>query len=77
MTDPDIRLLAKLDEAVGRRQGARDQTDHERLCAECHQPFTVTTGEVAFAESADIPLPSRCRRCRPTRRAAIDARLPW
>jgi hypothetical protein len=77
MTDPDIRLLAKIDEAAGRRHGWRDQTEREQICADCGQSFAITSGEVNFSETAGIPLPSRCRRCRPTRRAARDARQTW
>lgn len=48
----------------------RDRTAEERTCV-CGATFELTVGERNFAAGAGLPLPTRCRRCRPSRRQAI------
>lgn len=64
---------AERDLAVALPSG-RDATALRRTCASCGHEFTVLAGEVRFHEATGMALPGRCRRCRPTRRAALAAR---
>lgn len=45
-----------------------------RVCDGCGAPFDVPRGLARFAKATATPLPSRCPRCRPTRRQAQEGR---
>ena len=49
-----------------------DTTASTRPCGACGvKAFNISVGETRTAEATGTPLPTRCRHCRPTRRAAL------
>jgi hypothetical protein len=54
----------------------RDKYAAERRCAECGRPFDLAIGEVWFTEKTGAALPTKCRRCRPSRRESIALGIP-
>lgn len=53
-----------------------DDPIEQRVCP-CGRTFSITLGERAFAETCvpPLPLPDRCRACRPTRKDQLRTRV--
>jgi hypothetical protein len=43
--------------------------DKQILCADCGQPFLLTTGEQEFYQERGMSEPKRCKDCRQARKA--------
>jgi hypothetical protein len=80
ITDPlDLNTDRLLEPHYGRlhssrwnRVAASDAEALQATCATCGRLFYHPAGLVAFSAGAGVPLPDRCSRCRPSRRAALS-----